>query len=181
MVAEEYLWVTHVTKMSIPHSGHMIVSLACVFNVKLGATRGILTTTRISRSAHIHSLAGSRLSHVHVRISGLGIRNSLHHRMGLGVGQLVRVKSCEKVHRHHNLPIHKRGAGGGTHAHGNPTGSVTNGGGWWLDRKNRGFVTGGMTHGHHMGGGIRTNMTRVHSAFGGAVIVVASIRKGTVS
>lgn len=157
-----------------------MVSLACVFNVNGSATRGILTRTNISRSAHIHSLARSRLGGVHSVVSGLGIRNSLHHRMSLGVGHLVRVKDCHNLHRHHNLPIHKRGAGGGTHAHGNPHGAITGGGGWSMGRML--WVTHGAgAHGHHIGGGVRRNVTRVHSAFGGAVMAVASIRKGTIS
>lgn len=43
-----------------------------------------------------------------------------------------------------------------------------------------GEITGGMAGGH-IGGGIRHKRTRVRSSFGGAVIALASTRKGTLS
>lgn len=63
------------------------------------------------------------------------MRNSLHSRIRLGVGHLVSVNYCHNMHRHVNLPIENRDAGGGTHAHGNEGGAITGGGGtagWWL-------------------------------------------------
>lgn len=117
--------------MSLPHSGQIRVNLACVCNVNPALTSRVVTGANVGPSAHIHSLSRSRMTGVHRLLStSCGMRNSLHHRRTLGVGHLVRVGSCQNGHRHVNLPLHNRHAGAGTHAHGNPEGTVTNGGGW---------------------------------------------------
>lgn len=139
------------TNISLPHSGQIRVNLACVLNVNLSSSRGVLTGANMGPSAHIHSLARSRMRGVHRIVnSRCGIRNSLHHRATLGVGHLVRIGSCHNGHRHTNLPIHNRHAGAGTHAHGNPEGTMTNGGGWSsLDGRKGSF---NWRHGGRRGG-----------------------------
>lgn len=125
------LWVTHVSNISLPESGEIRVNLACVCNVNEGATDSVVTTANMGPSAHMGSLARRSITGLHRCVSRrMGMRNSLHHSATFSVGELVRVNSCHNVHRHGNLPMENRASGGGTHAHGNPGGAVTGGGGW---------------------------------------------------
>lgn len=109
----------------------MRVNLACVCKVNEADTRHVLGSTKIGPSAHMESLADRRMGGVDTIVSRARImRNSLEERVRLGVGELGRVKYCHKVHREGKLPMHKRGAGAGTEAYGNPGEAMTGGGGW---------------------------------------------------
>lgn len=164
--------------MGVPAKGQIPVTLACVRNVNPVFTRRVYRTINVSHTHHVGSLSSTRILRVHRCVStGLAIRNSLHHRARVGVGHVVSLNSCHNLHRHHNLPIHNRHARAGTHAHGNPTGPVTNGGGWKIEA-----VTHSGAHvGHGRHGGVTANITRIGDSFGGAGVLVSSIRNGTVT
>ncbi len=90
-----------------------------------------MTSANVGPSAEIGSLARRSVSGLHRCVShGLRIRNSHHHAVTFSVGELVRVNDCHNLHRHGGLPMENRHSGAGTHAHGNPGGAVTGGGGW---------------------------------------------------
>lgn len=115
------------TNVGVPSRGRTMVTLASVCNINGAHSGTVLTTTNVTRSIGVDRLSRKRVSALHSRITGFIIRNSLHHRVDVDVGHLVSLNYCHNLHRHHNLPIHNRHAGAGTHAHGNPHGPV---GGW---------------------------------------------------